>query len=247
MGTAQPRDGFPCWVDLIVDDVDRALGFYADVLGWTPGERSGPEFGGYAMWFRDGVPTAGVGPVNGGAPPAWTVYLATSDIDATLSTAASSGGRVLAPAMQIGPLGRMAVLADPADTVIGLWQPLDFAGFGRYAEPGFFDWCVVHSTDTEATLRFLEELFGYAESRPDPAPSTGDYRQLDIDGTPALGLLPASRSSCMPYIAVDDTDAAAQRAVDAGGAVVRTPEATVFGRLASIADPEGAVISIASA
>lgn len=246
MGTAQPRDGFPCWVDLMADDVDRALGFYAETLGWTAGERSGPEFGGYAMWFQDDVPAAGVGPVNGGAPPAWTVYLATSDIDATLAAASAAGGRMLTPALQIGPLGRMAVMADPADTVIGLWQPLDFGGFGRYGEPGFFDWCVVHSADTAATRSFLTELFGYAESVPDPAPTAGDYRQLDIGGTPALGLVSSSRSHCMTYIAVDDADAVAQRAIAGGGAVLRSPETTVFGRLASIGDPEGAVVSVVS-
>lgn len=230
----------------MVNDVDQALGFYAEVLGWTAGERSGPEYGGYAMWFGDGVPTAGVGPVNGAAPPAWAVYLATADLDATLAATTAAGGQILAPAMQIGPLGRMSVIADPASTVIGLWQPMDFGGFGRYGDPGFFDWCVIHSTDPEATLSFLSALFGYTESRPDPAPPAGDYRQLDIDGTPALGLVSASRSHCMTYIAVEDADAVAERAIAAGGAVVRTPESTVFGRLASVADPEGAVLSVVS-
>ena len=113
MGQAVTRDGFPCWIDLGARDVDAALTFYAEVVGWEAGERSGAEYGGYAMWFRDGIPAAGIGPLREGGSPAWTIYLATTDIDATLETVTRNGGRTLTPAMVIGPLGRMAVVTDP--------------------------------------------------------------------------------------------------------------------------------------
>jgi uncharacterized protein len=241
------RDGFPCWVDLAVRDVDAALAFYSNVMGWTPGERSGPEFGGYAMWFRDDVPAAGVGPIDGDSPASWTVYLATHDMDASLQTVADAGGRALSPVMSIGPLGRMAVVADPADAVFGLWEAADFAGFARISEPGFLDWCDVQSTDVAASRDFLTRLFGYHESVPDPAPPMESYRQLDIAGTPAIGTMAAFAapvSFWMAYFEVTNADAACGAASAGGGSVLHGPEDTPFGRLATIADPEGAVFSV---
>ncbi len=241
------RSGVPCWVDLMVNDVDAALAFYAAAMGWRPGERSGPEFGGYAMWFADDEPVAGVGPINGDYPPSWTVYVGTTDIESTLNSAAASGGQVLAPAMTIGPLGKMAVLADPAMAVFGLWEAADFGGFSRSGEPGFPAWFDVQSTDIDATRAFLRGLFGYTESSPDPAPPMADYRQLDLDGVPIMGSMGAFAvpvSFWMTYFAVADVDAAVERATGAGGTVLHGPEDTPFGRLATLADPEGAVFSL---
>ena len=63
--TAWPS-GTPCWVDLGVDDIDRAVTFYAELFGWDiqPGP---PEAGGYRMCLKDGRPVAGIGPKQG--PP----------------------------------------------------------------------------------------------------------------------------------------------------------------------------------
>ena len=241
------RTGVPCWVDVMVNDVDAALTFYADVLGWRAGERSGPEFGGYAMWFADDVPVAGVGPINGDYPPSWTVYVGTTDMGSTLTSAVAAGGQILAPAMPIGPLGHMAVVADPAMAVFGLWQAADFSGFARSGEPGFPAWFDVQSTDIEATRAFLNALFGYTESRPDPAPPMADYRQLDLDGVPVMGSMGAFAapvSFWMTYFAVSDVDASAARATAAGGSILHGPEDTPFGRLVTLADPEGAVFSL---
>ena len=246
MTTTRALDGAPCWVDVMVRDVDVAIDFYCGLFGWTV-ERSGPEFGGYAMASRDGVPTAGIGPINGDYPPSWTIYVSTSDLEATLSSVERLGGRVLSPAMAIGPLGQMAVVADPAMAVFGLWQAGEFSGFGHVQQPGFMDWCDVQSTDIEATRGFLTSLFGYAESRPEPSPPMADYRQLDLDGVPMLGSMGAFAapiSFWMPYIAVADVADAAAYAQANGGTVLHGPEVTPFGPLATIADPDGAVFSV---
>ena len=247
MAEAVFRNGAPCWADVMVNDVDAALAFYANVMGWRAGERSGPEFGGYAMWFADDMPVAGVGPINGDFPPSWTVYVGTTDLDASLARASSVGGQVLAPAMTIGPLGRMAVLADPARAVFGLWEAADFGGFARVGDAGFPAWFDVQSTDVEATRTFLRDLFGYTESIPDPAPPMADYRQLDIGGQPVLGSMGAFAvpiSFWMTYFATTDVDGAAARASGAGGTLLHGPEDTPFGRMATLADPEGAVFSL---
>lgn len=247
MTQAQAREGLPCWIDLGARDVDASLAFYADVIGWEAGERSGDEFGGYAMWFRDGIPAAGIGPLRAGASPAWTTYLATANIDASVAAVTRAGGQALTPAMVIGPLGRMAVVTDPRGGTFGFWQAQDFPGFARYAEPGHLDWCIARSTDAGVTSEFLASVFPY-DLRADDSVQVG-YVELRIDGTPALGVMPAAKaqSSWMAYFAVDDAGASAERARETGGRIIREVEPTPYGHIATLADPEGATFSVISA
>ena len=68
--------GAPCWVDLLVSDVDRAQSFYSDLFGWRwlAGDTA---TGGYTMALLDGHPVAGISRKPVGAPIAsqWTTYL----------------------------------------------------------------------------------------------------------------------------------------------------------------------------
>jgi hypothetical protein len=52
--------GSPCWADLWTSDVDGSRGFYSEVFGWEAQEAD-PQFGGYFMFTRDGVPVADLG------------------------------------------------------------------------------------------------------------------------------------------------------------------------------------------
>jgi len=78
--TAWPS-GTPCWVDLGVDDIARAVTFYSQLFGWDiqPGP---PEAGGYHMCLKDGRQVAGIGPQQAppGTSPFWTVYIASADL-----------------------------------------------------------------------------------------------------------------------------------------------------------------------
>jgi len=69
--------GAPCWMDLLTSDTERATRFYTELFGWTAGEGS-PEFGGYFMYMKDGIPVAGCMPnqPGSGAADGWSVYLA---------------------------------------------------------------------------------------------------------------------------------------------------------------------------
>jgi hypothetical protein len=50
--------GSPCWVDLWTSDVEGSRTFNTELFGWEAQEPS-PEFGGYFMFIRNGVPVAG--------------------------------------------------------------------------------------------------------------------------------------------------------------------------------------------
>ena len=114
--------GTPCWVDLSVPDVQAAVDFYAAVIGWTFVD-SGPDYGNYHIAQVDGRAAAGIGPImQEGQPAAWTVYLASDDVDATTKLISEHGGSIFAGPMDIASNGRMAIAADPTGGVFGVWQ-----------------------------------------------------------------------------------------------------------------------------
>ena len=95
--------GSPCWADLWTSDVEGSRRFYGELFGWEAQEPS-PEFGGYFMFTRDGVPVAG-GMGDMGDMPAndtWKIYLATDDITKTVEAAEAAGAQIVSPPMAGG-------------------------------------------------------------------------------------------------------------------------------------------------
>src|SRR5262249_12836869 len=113
------------WNELMTPDVDAALAFYEQILGWKRNklDADGMEYNELQL---DGSPVGGaMRPPMAGIPAAWGVYFAVDDCDKAVDTATANGGSVLQPATDI-PAGRFAVLVDPAGAifnVIRLAQP----------------------------------------------------------------------------------------------------------------------------
>ena len=51
--------GAPCWVDVSVDDMPKAIAFYQALFGWDV-QAGGPEAGGYATAYLRGRIVAGI-------------------------------------------------------------------------------------------------------------------------------------------------------------------------------------------
>jgi hypothetical protein len=247
--TAWPA-GTPCWIDLAVDDISRASAFYTGLFGWyvQPGP---PEAGGYAMCLKDDRAVAGIGPKQGppGTPAAWTTYLASDDLDETVARVKAAGGQVLMEAMDVMDVGRMAVAADPGGAVFGLWQAQAHTGVGLANEPGSLCWNENLSRDFEANQAFYQHVFGYEYS--DVSGSGFRYAMIMLDGRPVggIGELPASVPAGVPaywesYFAVASTDAIVAAVTAAGGTVIRPPSDTMAGRMAAVADDQGAAFSV---
>jgi len=246
--TTKYDPGVPCWVDLMTTDVATANRFYAEVFGWEI-EDQGEEFGHYGLASLNGATVAGIGPLMPGqsTPPAWTTYLATNSADASAAKAKDAGGTIQAPPMDVGDLGRMAVVQDPAGAFVGLWQAGTFIGAERVNEPGTLCWNEVHVRDAAAADEFYGALFGYE------MPSMGggmDYKMLNLGGRPVGGRMkdtddmPELAPYWLCYFAVDDADAAADRIRSSGGTVASGPGDTPFGRMAQCLDPAGAGFAI---
>lgn len=79
------------------------------------------------------------------------------------------------------------------------------------------------------------------------------YTQMVVGGQEYAGVMDATGflpdgvpSMWSLYVGVADVDATIAQAVELGGAVVQAAETTPFGRLATITDPTGTVVKLAS-
>src|ERR1700761_3719619 len=110
--------GSPCWVELFTSDVEKATTFYGELFGWTA-EPANPDFGGYFNFSKNSQVIAGCMANDGSSgPDMWSTYLKVADARATASAAEANGARIHVPAMDVGDLGTMAVMADPCGAAI---------------------------------------------------------------------------------------------------------------------------------
>jgi predicted enzyme related to lactoylglutathione lyase len=239
--------GAPIWIDLFSSDTDRAAEFYGALFGWTA-ESAGPDFGGYINFSLDGRRVAGCMRNDGsqGTPDTWSIYLHTTDAAATAAAAAANGGTVYVPAMPVGDLGVMALLADPSNAAIGVWQPGAHAGFGVLAEPGAPSWFELHTPRYAEVVAFHREVFGWDARTMSDSP---EFRYTTLLDGPDMAAGIMDNSMWVPtdtpgewsvYLQVVDTDATLATALGAGATLVHGPEDTPYGRIAALADPTGA-------
>jgi predicted enzyme related to lactoylglutathione lyase len=108
-------------------------------------------------------------------------------------------------------------------------------------------WVDTSQPDPDAALPFYRDLFGWEFDDVMPEGSEGQYFIGRIRGrdVAAVGSIPEGAPPMAlwnTYICVDSADETAARARDAGGAVLMEPfDVMQAGRMAVIADPEGAV------
>lgn len=246
----QHAPGTVMWVDLMTTDVEAARKFYGEVLGWSF-DVGPPETGFYTMCSVQGDTVAGMGqiPPGAGFPPAWTVYFATTDADASAARIVELGGKTLMGPMDVMEEGRMLMAMDRCGAVFGLWQPRRHTGAKRVDEPGAMCWREVNVRDLPAASAFYTALFGL-ESRPMPDPAM-TYHTLHLGEQTVGGILqmdhhwpPELPAHWMTYFAVDDLDAALKRVEAGGGKVHVPPFDTPYGRISVISDPVGAHLTL---
>ena len=107
-------------------------------------------------------------------------------------------------------------------------------------------WVDIGTTDVEAAGRFYTGLFGW-DIEYGPA-EMGHYSMARIGGRDVAALADQQIPGMMvwtTYLAVDDLDATVSKARAAGATVLAEPmEVMTFGRMAVIADPGGAAVSL---
>ncbi len=250
---SNPPAGAPCWVDLWTSDVDGSRRFYSGLFGWEPQEPN-PEFGGYFMFTRGGVPIAGAMGDMGDrkATDTWSAYFACADLTGTIAAAERAGATVLSPATPVADLGVQAVLLDPTGANFGLWQPGTFPGFTALDEPGAPSWFELHTRDHGRAIDFYRTVLGVVT-----VPMGGEHQiaytvlrsasgDSDLAGVMDASqfLPPGGGARWSVYWHVSDVAATLEKAASLGGTVVAGPDDTPFGVLATLRDPSGAEFKV---
>ncbi|WP_411102241.1 VOC family protein [Streptomyces sp. cmx-4-9] len=253
------KPGTPCWIDLFVPDQQAALDFYCDLFGWQ-GEVGPAEQGGYSVCTLKGRPVAGImkamnpdGSVPDPMPPtAWTTYLATDGIDATLKAVSDARGRILVGPMDVMDLGRMAVVADPTGAVFGLWEARAFDGAGIVNEHGALIWNELSTADVPAAAAFYSAVLPVTTAN-STMPGTEGYTEFKVGDRAVGGMLgldklpPGTPPNWLPYFQVDDVDSIQAAATRAGGNVLAPAFDMPVGRMAVLTDPQGGPFAVITA
>jgi predicted enzyme related to lactoylglutathione lyase len=243
------------WIELGTTDQIAAKKFYPQLFGWAVNDfPMGPnDF--YTMFHLQGRSVAAAYRLREdqkarGVPPHWMLYIAVANADAATDRAVQLGGKVLAPPFDVLDVGRMAVLQDPTGAVFAVWQAKRHTGTQIKGVDGALCWADLNTPDQDGAARFYSELFGWTIAKGDEDPGHNYYhiknREHFIGGIPPGS--PQSTRTPPPWLAyfhASNCDATGAKATQLGAKYYVPP--TTFekvGRLAVIADPQGAVFAI---
>jgi len=243
------ENGLPYWVDLGVPDPKKAAQFYSQLFGWDVQEGP-PEAGGYAIAHLRGEAVAGLGPQQNPGPPVWMTYVNVDSADDTVEKVKKAGGMAFMEPFDVMDVGRMAVTADPAGAVIGLWQAKAFPGAGIVNEVGAYSWSELITTDLPGAKKYYKAVFGWdADTHGGEGP--GGYTEWKVQGKAIGGMMlkPDMMPAEVPpfwgvYFTVIDTDAAVNQVQELGGSLMMPPMDVEPGRFAVVADDQGASFNV---
>lgn len=115
---------------------------------------------------------------------------------------------------------------------------------------GAFSWSELLTSDPDKAAEFYGKLFGWqVDTMPGGPPGAPPYRVLKVGDT-AVGGLMASPQPGMPpawgvYVTVDNVDETVAEVKRLGGKVLMDiMDVPTVGRMATIQDPQGAVLSV---
>jgi predicted enzyme related to lactoylglutathione lyase len=235
--------GVPCWVDTWQGDRDATAGFYTALFGWEAAR------GEYSMFRLRGRDVCGLGG-EAVEPAAWTTYIQAEDVDAAAAAVTEAGGSLVREPFDSLDGGRIAIAADPAGAVFGIWQLGEHRGAEVINEPGAWAMSVLATPDPDAAAAFYGAVFGWETESFGPATMfrlpgyVGGEPQQPVPRDVVAVMLAGDRAAWTPDFWVHDADAAAARAGELGGRVLSPPADTGVGRTALLADPAGAPFSV---
>lgn len=245
-----------CWAELVAHDMPSAVEFYKRVLGWsvadlnTACDDSLP----HVQFEAQGQPVAGLlqlsGPLRAaGLPSVWNTYVSVDSVGTAVDRAVRLGGTVTCPVTNAGEHGLVAFVQDPTGGVIGLWERGSHTAEALRGEVSSVCWNELATHDAAAAREFYAGLFGwtYADSAVAPeaysvvksanGEQIGGIMQMNDD----WGDMP---SHWTIYLQVDAVDAVVVSVQQLHGRMVVPPFDTPVGRIAVVADNQGAAFNV---
>jgi predicted enzyme related to lactoylglutathione lyase len=242
----------PVWTDLSTSDPEGARKFYSAVFGWKVEVNPDPQYGGYALAKASGKDVAGIGPKQmEEAPTAWTVYIGTANAAETAKKAEAAGAKIIAPVMEVGDQGHMAIIQDPSGAYLGLWQAGKMQGT-QSTGSNAMGWAELNARGFNKAEPFYKQLFNWGEKKtPASAENPTEYTEFQAGGESIAGgmemnpMVPAQVPSYwLVYFNVDNVDKAFDKVVAEGGKELMSPMDMPGGRFAIVSDPEGAAFGL---
>jgi hypothetical protein len=247
-----------CWIELHTSDQTAAKSFYSSLFGWEAHDSPmGPDdfYTEFKLQGREAAAGCTLRPEerSQGVPPHWLIYIAVESADATVTKAQQLGGKILAPALDVMDFGRMAVVQDPTGAVFCVWQANKNTGIKIAHVHGTLCWADLSTPDAKRATDFYSGLFGWQieNQRLDGTKDPSGYEHIKngehfIGGIPPAAFRPPGvPPHWMAYFQVDDVDACAAKAKELGGKLCLSPMMIEgAGRMAVIADPQGAAFAI---
>jgi predicted enzyme related to lactoylglutathione lyase len=247
------------WYDLLTTDLDAAMKFYGDVVGFTHADAGmpGPT---YNLLSAGGINVGGALELSDemcamGMKPCWLGHIGTDNIDAMLPKLEALGGKVHRGKTPIPGVGHFAVVADPQGAGFHLFEP----GPDRppaqdipAGTPGKVGWRELLAADWESVWPFYEELFGWKKNETYDMGPMGQYQLWRAYGeNPDGGMFTKTPEIPAPfwqyYFVVHGADAAAERIKAGGGQVLMGPhEVPGGGWIVQALDPQGANFAVLS-
>ncbi len=244
-----------CWIELATTDQNAAKSFYGALFGWAVYDVPMGPNDCYTMFQLEGRDTAAAYTLrreqrSQGVPPHWMIYVGTESADTTADRAAQLEGKVLAPPFDVYDVGRMAVLQDPTGATFSVWQAKKHSGTGIAGVDGTLCWADLSTPNQERAGSFYSGLFGWKIVKEDEDPAH-NYWHI-VNGEEFIGGIPpaSQRNPNIPphwlaYFAVSDCDAKATKAKQLDAKLFLPPmNVEDVGRMAVLADPQGAVFAI---
>jgi uncharacterized protein len=240
-----------CWVGLATSDPASAKAFYTGLFGWHAEDLEAGAVGGYTTLRRGGREVAILYLQQpearaAGAPPHWTSYISVEDADGVAARAGELGGAaVFREPFDVLDAGRVAAIRDPTGAIVSLWQPRSRIGATLVNDVGALCWNELATTDVEPAKLFFDELLGWEYETDESG-----YVSIRNAGRLNGGMREQSEQergippNWLPYFTVDSADEAARQAAQAGGRTLAPTTEVHIGRVAVIADPEGATFAV---
>jgi uncharacterized protein len=242
-----------CWIELATSDQIAAKSFYTALFGWTVRDVPIGPNDTYSLLELEGRIAAGAFTISpsesaAGVPPHWHLYVAVTSADEAARKAAELGGKVV-EAFDVTDRGRAALLQDPTGAFLSVWEPNKRSGLGVIGEPGAFCWADLNTPDQARAKTFYEGLFGW-KLKPGEGKESG-YLHI-VNGENYIGGVPPTHQGSgkepphwLIYFAVADVDQVFQKAADMNARILLRPmDFEGVGRVAMLADPQGAVFAL---
>jgi hypothetical protein len=239
--TSYPPGTFS-WAELATSDAEGAKAFYTALFGWDYEDSPVGDGQVYSMARREGGYVAAL--YRADQPPHWNCYVTVASVENTTAKAREHDATVVAEPFDVMDVGRMSVITDPAGAALCLWEPRKHIGAGRVNTPGAMTWNDLITPDPDAAAGFYGALFGWTTEE---IPGAGGYRVIKNGERSNGGIMPAPDGAppvWMPYFGHEDVEDVAGEADGLGATVLNGPLSLIGGRIAVLADPQGAMFAV---